>query len=79
MDNIWNGAWILAIGIVFSIYYFDIGGVATEKEKRMVYMCEEIKNGRLTTYFSKRNIKGDNCTPPSAIMLKQDIFSDIRE
>lgn len=79
MGNIWNGVLVLVFSIGFIIYYFDIGGVATEKEKKMVYMCEEMKNGRLTTYFSKRNIKGDNCTIPTPIMIKQSLVSGIRD
>lgn len=79
MSNVWNGVLVLVLSIGFIIYYFDIGGIKTEKEKKMVYMCQEMKDGRLTIYFSKRNIKGDNCTIATPIMIKQSLISGIRE
>jgi hypothetical protein len=79
MDNVWNITLVLAVGIVSAAYYFDIGGIATEKEEKMVYVCQEMRDGIPSIYFSKQNVKGDNCTPASPIMIKQDLISGIRD
>jgi len=79
MNNLLSAAFIIVATIIFVIYKFDIGGVATEREQKMVYFCQEVKKGVPTNYFSKRKIEGDNCTPPSPLMIKQDLFPGIRD
>lgn len=77
MSNAINGAWILAVVLVVTAYYFDIGGIKTSREDNTAYLCTDKET--MKPYHSKRNVSGDNCTPLAPININPDIIAGIKE
>jgi len=77
MSNALNGAWIIAILLAGVVYFLDIGGIRTDKEKNAVYQCQDKSTNEI--YHSRRVVSGDNCTPISALNINPDIVAGIRD